>query len=73
MKKSISNSSSEYVEETFSDYEERVSDEKEMSQSLMINCLQQRIIYLEKQNSVLEAKNVDLEFELSQNKLQVEE
>ena len=69
MKKSISNSSSEYFEETNSDYEVRASKEKEMGQSMMIKDLQQRLKTLEIQYSVIEAENIGLEFELSSNKL----
>ena len=69
MKKSISNSSSEYFEETNSDYEVRASKEKEMGQSMMIKDLQQRLKTLENQYSVIEAENIGLEFELSSNKL----
>ena len=72
MKKSISNSSSEYIEETNSDYEERVSKEKEMAQSLMIKDLQQRLNTLDRLYTLISAENIGLEFKLSSNKLREE-
>ena len=69
MKKSISNSSSEYFEETNSDYEVRASKEKEMGQSMMIKDLQQRLNTLDRLYTLISAENIGLEFELSSNKL----